>query len=90
MFGYISIPRQVGQTEAKLAIVTCPPCSYLRDGECVVCMDGEPHPGCSGCVGGTVPWYRSPFAVSLMTSLVVSSIATVVIYKLERRLKNFF
>lgn len=90
MFAHVTIPRQVGQADTKLAIVSCPPCTYLADGHCVVCMDGEAHPGCEGCVDGAPAWYRRPFFVSLVTSLVVSSVATVVVYKMERRLKNFF
>jgi hypothetical protein len=88
VYGYLSVPTQVGQSDTKLAIVSCPPCSYMRDGECVVCMDGEPHPACNGCSGGAVVWYRTPFFVSLVTSLVASGIVMAIVYGANKRLTS--
>ncbi len=87
MYGYVSLRGgPLGEvTEAKLAIVSCPPCSYLRDGECVVCMDGEPHPACNGCEDGDLVWYRRPLVASIATAVVVSLIATIIVSKVTRR-----
>lgn len=89
MYGYLSLPgaRSMGEVmEAKLAIVSCPECSYLRDGECVVCVDGEAHPACDGCHSGELVWYRRPIFVSVVTSVAVSLIATLIATKIARRL----
>lgn len=63
------------------AQATCPPCSYLSEGSCLVCKDGDTHPGCAGCVGGRPaprPWYVSDFFVA-MTTAVVASVAVALI-----------
>lgn len=68
--------RSLGSTSVP-AQATCPQCSYLWEGSCKVCVDGDPHPGCEGCVGGRLPmppWYKSHLVLQI-GSLVVASLA---------------
>ncbi len=68
-----------------MAIVTCPECSFLKNGDCVVCIDGGDHPACSGCSDGQVIWYRRPMFVSIATAVVVSILAGIVVHQVEKR-----
>lgn len=84
MYGYVSYPMATGATESRVALVTCPQCSYLKNGDCVVCVTGEDHPGCSGCSDGEIVWYRRPLFVSVATAIVVSLVAGVVVHQVEK------
>ena len=62
-------------------ITTCPHCSKLVNGSCLVCADGDPHPSCSNCVGGkhSPPrraWYKSQMVVSASTVVLASVVST--------------
>jgi hypothetical protein len=74
-----------GQVESRVAVVTCPECSFLKNGDCVVCVSGEDHPACDGCSDGRVVWYRRPLFVSVATAVVVSIIAGVAVHQIEKR-----
>jgi hypothetical protein len=83
-FGYVSYPTSTGQVESRVAVVTCPECSFLKNGDCVVCVDGEDHPACKGCSDGQVVWYRRPLFVSVATAVVVSIIAGITVHQIEK------
>ena len=89
MVGYVAYPTATGLVESRMAIVTCPECSYLKGGDCVVCIDGEEHPACEGCSDGRTVWYRRPLFVSVVTAVVVSLIAGVAVHQIEKR-STFF
>jgi hypothetical protein len=64
---------------------TCPHCSYLSEGSCIVCANGDPHPGCEDCVDGKYspanpPWYKSDFLRTLAASLTVSIVSMFVVF----------
>lgn len=68
-------------------VTTCPHCSYLWDGKCIVCPDGDPHPACEGCVGGRLPrppWYRSELFIALATTVAVSVATAIIVPRVER------
>jgi hypothetical protein len=70
---------------------TCPQCSYLRDGSCVVCEPGNPHPGCSRCEGGKPkadPWYRHPLFIGIVTATAVGVISSIVARRVERAIEK--
>jgi hypothetical protein len=85
MVGYVAYPTATGAVESRMAIVTCPECSYLKNGDCVVCIDGEEHPACGGCSDGKIVWYRRPLFVSVVTAVTVSLIAGIVVHQVEKR-----
>ena len=71
--------------ETVPAISTCPVCSYFQAGDCLVCEDGDTHPGCDGCKGGRLRWYRSPLVVAVVTGVAVSIVAAFTLTKLRER-----
>jgi len=89
MHGYVAYPLGTGAVESRLAIVTCPECTYLKGGDCIVCVTGEDHPACGGCSDGQVVWYRRPLFVSVATAVVVSLVAGVVVHQVEKH-SSFF
>lgn len=68
-------------------VTVCPQCAYFQDGQCEWCPaehdPGYPsdRPECQGCIGQerpTPPWYkRSEVMVPLITTIAVTTIATV-------------
>ena len=89
MIGYVGYPQATGQVETRMAVVTCPSCTYLQDGNCVVCQNGEDHPSCDGCRDGEVIWYRRPLFVSVVTAVVVSLAAGVIVKKIKTHSRFF-
>jgi hypothetical protein len=72
-------------------VTTCPPCSYLWEGKCLVCEEGDTHPGCRGCIDGQLPkppWYKSDFFVTVTASVLVAVVSTLIVARLERRLSR--
>jgi len=67
-----------------MAIVSCPACSYFRDGSCVVCEEDSEHPACADCTGGALVWYRSPVIAAVGSAVVVSIITTMILSRLSR------
>ncbi len=68
-------------------VQTCPPCSYLWENKCMICGDGDPHPGCLGCVGGKPipqPWYKSDIVASVIVGSAVAVITGIVVGRVER------
>lgn len=83
----IPLPRALGQTRA--VITTCPHCSYLVGGTCVICEDGDPHPGCEGCVNGRLrppPWWENELFVAISTAVVVSVATAIIVPRLEKQI----
>jgi hypothetical protein len=89
MYGYVGYQTATGQVETRMAVVTCPECTYLQDGNCVVCQTADDHPSCDGCKNGVVVWYRRPLFVSVATAVTVSLIAGVIVKKIQKHTKLF-
>jgi hypothetical protein len=81
-------------TQAEVPVfTTCPHCSYLQDGTCVVCADSDAHPGCTDCVGGQYlppkpPWWKSQFVSSLAISVTATVISMVLVVKIQQYLSG--
>jgi hypothetical protein len=84
MLGYVGYPTAFGQLETRQAVVSCPECTYLQGGDCVVCVDPEDHPACDGCRDGRVVWYRRPLFLSVATAVTVSLIAGVIVAQIRK------
>lgn len=72
-------------------ITACPHCSYLWEGKCVVCVDGDEHPACTNCAGGLPakpPWYKSDFFVSVMAGVAITVVSTIIVTRIERKLSK--
>lgn len=89
MFGTVGFQTSMGQVETRLAVVACPECTFLSEGNCVVCQDPEDHPSCDGCRDGQVIWYRRPLVLSVATAVVVSLLAGVIVTQVKKRTKWF-
>ena len=89
MHALVGYTTGTGQVETRVATVSCPDCTYLRDGSCVVCQDPEEHPSCDGCRNGQVVWYRRPLVISVATAVVVSIVAGIVVKKIQHQTKWF-
>jgi len=85
VFAHVAYPLATGQVESRVAVVTCPECSYLKSGDCVVCEGDENHPACDGCANGRIVWYRRPLFVSVATAVVVSIVAGIAVHQIEKR-----
>lgn len=85
---WVPIPaRSLG--DAVPAQATCPPCSYLWEGSCKICADGDPHPGCEVCMGGKLrppPWYKSELMLAVSSALIVSLAVALLVPRIERAL----
>ncbi len=80
---------QVGMAfGATVPVVTsCPHCSYLVEGTCVVCDNEDPHPGCVNCVDGLPegsPWYFHPLTLSIGSAVAVAVVVALVVPRLEK------
>lgn len=84
MYGYVGYRNATGQVETRMAIVTCPTCTYLKDGDCVVCQEPDEHPSCHGCDNGEVVWYRRPLFVSVITAVFVSLAAGAIVAQVKK------
>lgn len=85
--------RSFGSLELRPVVTTCPHCSYLVEGSCVVCADGDPHPGCEGCIDGhyvspRIAWYRSDLVITIASSMVVAVVSTIVAVRLQHMLER--
>lgn len=89
MNGYVGYPTATGAVETRAAIVSCPTCTYLTGGDCVVCEAPSDHPACDGCRDGAVVWYRKPVVVNIAAAVVVSIIAGVVVARMKRHVDWF-
>lgn len=77
----------LGQT--RPLFTTCPHCSILKDGECVICPEGDPHPSCEGCIEGRLPpppWYQHELVYAIGTAVAVSVASTILITYVGRKL----
>ncbi len=87
MIHFVPIPVRRPLGAAVPAQATCPACSYLWEGSCKVCADGDQHPGCEGCVGGKLPsppWYKSELIVAVSSAVVVSLAVALIVPRIER------
>ena len=72
---------------------TCPHCSILRDGDCVVCAPGdENHPSCLHCENGVYnpppkPWYERDLVIAIGMAIVVSVSSALIIAQVQAYLK---
>jgi len=71
-------------------ITTCPHCSRLVDGSCLVCETGDEHPSCRHCEGGRykppkAPFYKNEIFISVATAVTVGVLTTMAL----RQLKHF-
>jgi len=76
----------LGQT--RTPVMSCPHCSYLMEGSCVVCPDGDPHPACEDCVGGRLPprpWYRHELVIAVTTATIVSIASAILVQQVKAR-----
>lgn len=71
-------------------ITTCPHCSKLVDGSCVICEAGDLHPSCEMCVDGQikVPWYRHELLLSVVTTVVVTVASTIILGAIQTKIKK--
>jgi hypothetical protein len=75
-------------TAVMPSVQSCPHCSILQEGECVVCdADTAEHPSCRDCVKGKyspppTPWYQTYLAQSITASVVAGVITAVVVRSL--------
>jgi hypothetical protein len=79
----------LGAAELRPIFTTCPHCSYLVEGSCVVCQPGDAHPSCQDCVDGqyrppATAWYRSQFALAVLTAVLVAVSSSLVVNRIER------
>lgn len=94
MFVYLMNPAGLGaeapgaeapaSNGTKMAFVSCPECSYFKNGECVVCGEDENHPACHGCVSGELVWWRRPLPIAIFSSVVVSVATGLIVSKVMK------
>jgi hypothetical protein len=82
-----------GAAEVRPVFTTCPHCSYLVNGTCVVCQEGDEHPSCAYCVDGKYypppePWYKSQLTVAIITAIVVAVTSSIVVGQIEGAIKR--
>lgn len=79
------IPQVAGPTP----ITTCPHCSILVNGSCMLCADGDSHPSCIDCVNGRhkPPWHRSSLTLAITTAVVVSVISGLLVARINRKIR---
>lgn len=73
--------------ETRPAVLSCPQCSYLLAGTCVVCEDGDAHPACDNCANGRLlppPWYKRDLFLAIATSTLVAVTSTIIIAEIRR------
>lgn len=81
----VPVRRPLGATLPAQA--TCPQCSYLWEGSCKVCEEGDQHPGCQGCIDGKpepYPWYKSELVIAITTAVIVSLAVALIVPRVER------
>lgn len=83
----------LGNPATVPVFTTCPHCSYLVEGTCVVCAEGDEHPSCEYCVGGKYyppgeAWYRNHVFIAVATAIVVGVTSTLIISRVEAALKK--
>ncbi len=81
-------PQVASPFGATVPVVTsCPRCSYLVEGTCLICLNEDPHPGCVKCVDGLPerdPWYLHPLTLAVGSAVVISLTVALVVPRLER------
>ena len=73
----------------RQVFMSCPPCSYLVEGSCVVCGAADQHPACQYCVAGIyqppkAAWYKSEILLAVATATVVSVVSALLVTHLNR------
>lgn len=81
-------PRSLGL--GVTPITTCPHCSKLVDGSCVVCGPEDPHPSCENCEGGrlAIPWYQSELFLAIVTTVAVTVVSSIILSRVQSALKK--
>ena len=77
----------LGQT-TRTPFMTCPNCSYLVDGTCVICGANDPHPACENCVAGHYqpppePWYKHDIFLAVTTATIASVMSAIAISQIS-------
>ncbi len=69
-------------------VMSCPQCSVLVEGTCVICEPNSPHPSCQYCQGGTFkpPWHKNPMTTAVVMSVVVAVISGLIIRQISKQL----
>ena len=72
----------------RAAFTTCPTCSYLVEGTCVICGAGDPHPACEHCVAGHYqppgePWYQHDIVLAVTTATIASVLSALLIGRIS-------
>lgn len=86
--------RGNGPARTVQMFTTCPHCSILRNGECVVCEPGdENHPSCRHCENGhynppSEPWYKQDIVIAIGTAVVVSVASALIIMQIQSYLNK--
>ncbi len=76
----------LGQT--RTPVMSCPHCSYLVEGSCLVCTEGNQHPACEGCVNGRLqprPWYKHEIVLAVATATLVSIASAIIVHQVKAR-----
>lgn len=75
------------------AVVSCPPCSYLVEGTCVVCAPMDPHPACRYCETGEYrppkpPWWKNELLLAIVSATVVATASSLITVRLQSMLER--
>ena len=92
---YHAVLGQVAQQAPILSDVVasaCPDCSYLMEGQCHWCENGDTRPGCTGCVDRKRPgpaWYQdTTVLVPLLVGVGTTVLGTIASYFVLRELRK--
>jgi hypothetical protein len=80
-----------GTSDVAPTFTTCPHCSYLVNGSCLICEPGNPHPGCEGCIGGRPapsPWWKHEIFLGVALGVAVSVLSAVAVVHYEQHFLN--
>lgn len=71
-------------------ITTCPHCSKLVNGSCVVCGPDDIHPSCQSCEKGrlAIPWYQSELFLGILTTVAVTVASTIILSRIQTAMKK--
>jgi len=70
---------------------TCPHCSILVNGTCIVCGSKDKHPSCLNCVNGKYypppkQWYEHKIVIAVGTAVVISVISGLLIEYIKQKI----
>lgn len=70
-------------------ITTCPHCSILVEGSCVVCGSEDQHPSCLHCRDGKYkpPWHKNQLWTAIATATVVAVASGLIAAEIRHRFR---